>query len=68
MSPFSNFFFLFFPNRENEMLTGEGGADEYFCIALGSTWYNALLLNASNSGVGNQSTKFGIEWYVLPIK
>ena len=64
----SFFFFLyfFFSNGENDILT-EGGADEYFCIVLGSTWYNALLLNASNSGVGTQPTNFGIEWYVLPI-
>ena len=66
-SVFFFLYFFFFSNGENKILTEEGGADEHFCIALGSDWYHALLLNASSSGVGNQSANFGIKWYVLPI-
>lgn len=68
----SFFFFLsffYFSNGENEILTEEGGADEYFCIALGSDWWYGLLLNSSNSPVGSQPepANLGIQWYVLPI-
>lgn len=62
-------YFFFFSNGENEILTEEEGADEYFCIALGSDWWYALLLNSSDNGVAPQPepANFGIQWYVLPI-
>ena len=43
----------------------EEGADECCCIALGSTWYNGLLVNESANETRAQPTEFGIQWYVF---
>lgn len=35
-----------------------------FYTALGSTWFNGLLVNESKNATRPQPTEFGIQWYV----